>query len=265
MLGLRNHSRLGVLWVLLLSAALQLIAQTDPLPDAPSASAPTRQISWKLLLPNVVHDQKPIWLFPRALAGGKHLNPTLVVLSVTAGLIAIDPVVSPYFRRSQSFSAFNKDFSGDNTTLAMLAFPVAFYISGLERKDAYAQHTVLLASEAVIDSEILTTVVKDLDRRALPGEVPDKSRFGDTWFEGRGQWFRGVGSFPSGHSIAAFSMATVFADRYPKPRWHRWVAFGLAGLVGFSRVPLQAHYASDIFAGAVLGYSIAHYAVLKLP
>jgi membrane-associated phospholipid phosphatase len=34
-------------------------------------------------------------------------------------------------------------------------------------------------------------------------------------------------------------------------------------LVGFSRVPLQAHYPSDVFAGAVLGYTIAHYVVLK--
>jgi membrane-associated phospholipid phosphatase len=265
MLGLRNHSLLGVLFVLLLSAALQLIAQTDSLPDAPSASAPKRQISWKLLLPNVVHDQKPIWLFPQALAEGKHLKPTLVLLSVTAGLVALDPIVTPYFRSNQSFSAFNKDFSGENTTLAMLAFPVAFYVSGLERKDTYAQHTALLAGEAVIDSEILTTVLKDVDRRTLPGQVPANSGFGDTWFEGHGQWYRGVGSFPSGHTIAAFSLATVFADRYPKPRWHRWVAFGLAGLVGFSRLPLQAHYSSDVFAGAVLGYSIAHYAVLRLP
>lgn len=265
MLALRNHSRVGVLLVLLQSAALQLIAQTAPLPDAPSASAANRQISWKSLVPNVVHDQVPIWLFPKAVAQGKHLKPTLVFLSVTAGLVAIDPVVSPSFKNNRSFSAFDAGLSGENTTLAMLAFPVAFYMWGLEKKDPYAQHTVLLAGEAVIDSEILTTVLKDLDRRRLPSQVPVNSGFGDTWFEAHGQWFRGIGSFPSGHTIAAFSIATVFADRYPKPRWHRWVAFGLAGLVGFSRVPLQAHYPSDVFAGAVLAYSIAHYAVLKLP
>jgi membrane-associated phospholipid phosphatase len=189
--------------------------------------------------------------------------PTIAVVSITGGLIALDPIDAPYFRRTQSFDAFNKDFSGLNTTVAMAAFPTAFYIYGLARKDSYAKHTVLLAGEAVLDSEILTTVMKDLDRRVLPGQVPSNSDYSDSWFRGHGQLLRGTGSFPSGHTIAAFSIATIFADRYPKPRWHRWLAYGLAGLVGFSRVPLQAHYPSDVFAGAVLGYTIAHYVVLK--
>jgi len=97
----------------------------------------------------------------------------------------------------------------------------------------------------------------------LPGQVPPHSDFSDTWFLGHGQVLRGTGSFPSGHAVAAFSLATIFADRYPKPRWHRWVAFGLAGFVSFSRLPLHAHYPSDLFAGAVLGYSIAHFVVLR--
>jgi membrane-associated phospholipid phosphatase len=224
---------------------------------------PERQVSWKLLVPNVLHDQKPIWLFPKAVAEGKHVKPTIAFLSITGGLIALDPIDSPYFHRTRSFGAFNRDFSGRNTSIGMAAFPIVFYLYGLARKDSYAQHTFLLAGEAVLDSEILTTVVKDVDRRLLPAQVPAKSNFSDTWFCGHGNLLRGAGSFPSGHTIAAFSIATVFADRYAKPHWHRWVAFGLAGLVGFSRVPLQSHYPSDVFAGAVLGYSIAHYVVSR--
>jgi membrane-associated phospholipid phosphatase len=265
----REKVREIVLLLLVLVGALPCIAQMAPPPAPPTTTttAPTtveqRQISWKLLVPNVIHDQKPIWLFPKAVAEGNHIKPTVAVLSVTGGLIALDPIDSPYFRRTQSFSAFNKDFSGRNTSIAMAAFPAAFYMYGLARKDSFAQHTVLLAGEAVLDSEILTTVMKDIDRRLLPGQVPLNSDYSDTWFLGHGHVLGGTGSFPSGHTIAAFSIATVFADRYPKPRWHRWVAFGLAGLVGFSRLPLQAHYPSDVFAGAVLGYSIAHYVVLK--
>jgi membrane-associated phospholipid phosphatase len=262
--------RQTVLLIVLIGGVLQCIAQTasPPIPPATTqqsstSTQPERQISWNLLVPNVVHDQKPIWLFPKAVAEGKHVMPTIAVVSITGGLIALDPIDTPYFRRTQSFAAFNRDFSGLNTTVAMTAFPVGFYIYGLARKDSYAEHTVLLVGEAVVDAELLTTVMKDIDLRVLPAQVPSNSDYSDSWFRGHGELVRGIGSFPSGHTIAAFSIATIFADRYPKPRWHRWVAYGLAGLVGFSRVPLQAHYPSDVFAGAVLGYTIAHYVVLK--
>jgi len=88
----------------------------------------------------------------------------------------------------------------------------------------------------------------------------------DTWFRSHADSvIGGIGSFPSGHTISAFSVATVYADRYPNQRWHAWVAYGLASAVGFSRISLQSHHPSDVFAGAVLGYAIAHYAVLHAP
>jgi hypothetical protein len=196
-------------------------------------------------------------------ARGHHLKPTLILIGITAGLVAgVDNPSGRYFQHTQAFSGFNKVFSGKNTSIAMFAVPSAVYGIGLVRKDSHAQHTFLLAGEAVIDSEILTTVMKDIDRRLKPIEVSPNGSFADTWFQAHeGSLIRGIGSFPSGHGIAAFSVATVFADRYPK---YKWVAYGLAGLVGFSRVSLQAHHPSDVFAGAFLGYAIAHYTVLRL-
>jgi membrane-associated phospholipid phosphatase len=241
-----------------------------PLP-VPEASAyapvtklsPERPISWRQLVPNMVQDQKQIWLFPLSVAHGHHLVPTLALAGITAGFMAIDEHNAKYFRNTQTFSGFNKVFSGSNTSLGMEIFPAAFYAIGLARKDTYAQHTVLLAGEAVLDSEILTTVMKDIDRRFRPISVPPNGDFSASWFkETRGSYFGGVGSFPSGHEIAAISVATVFANRYPNPRWHVWLAYALAGLVGFSRVSLQSHFSSDVFVGAALGYAIAHYVVL---
>jgi membrane-associated phospholipid phosphatase len=240
-----------------------------PAPDPPLyapiiKSSPERVISWRRLVPNMVRDQKQIWLFPVSVAHGHHLAPTLAVAGITAGLVALDERNMNYFRRTQTFSGFNKVFSGSNTSLGMEVFPAAFYAIGLLRKDSYAQHTVLLAGEAVLDSEILTTVMKDLDRRFRPASIPPNGDLAQSWFkETHGSYLGGVGSFPSGHTIAAFSIATVFANRYPNPRWHVWLAYGLASLVGFSRVPLQSHFPSDVFAGAALGYAIAHYVVLR--
>jgi len=55
----------------------------------------------------------------------------------------------------------------------------------------------------------------------------------------------------------------VFAERYRSHRWVPWVAYGLAGVVGLSRLNVQAHFPSDIFLGAALGYSISHFVVLR--
>ena len=68
---------------------------------------------------------------------------------------------------------------------------------------------------------------------------------------------------PSGHTIAAFSVATVVARRYRNHRWVPYVSYGVAALVGFSRLSLSAHFISDVFVGATLGYSVSRFAVLQ--
>jgi membrane-associated phospholipid phosphatase len=224
---------------------------------------PDREVSWKRLVPNLARDQKQIWLFPVSVVRGHHLKPTLAIMGITAALMTVDAHNAKYFRNTSSFKGFNRAFSGQNTSILTEALPTILYGVGLARRDSYMQHTFLLAGEAVLDSEILTSVMKDIDRRLLPGEIPVNGNFSDSWFRRTsGSLIRGRGSFPSGHGIAAMAVATVIADRYPHPSWIPWTAYGLAGLVGFSRMPLQAHFTSDVFAGAALGYVIAHYVVL---
>ena len=122
----------------------------------------------------------------------------------------------------------------------------------------------MLAGEAVADSELVTTFLKDTTRRVRPAALPIRANYSDTWFESGGSLVRGSGSFPSGHTIAAFSVATVISRRYGQN--HRWVpyaAYGLAALVGASRLSLSAHFLSDVFMGGALGYSISRFAVLR--
>ena len=59
-------------------------------------------------------------------------------------------------------------------------------------------------------------------------------------------------SFPSGHTTQAFAIASVIASHYESP-WVQTAAYTLAGLVGWSRMEHNAHYASDILAGALIG------------
>jgi membrane-associated phospholipid phosphatase len=125
------------------------------------------------------------------------------------------------------------------------------------------QQTALLAGEAVADAEIITTVLKDATKRVRPAGFQPQGNLYDSWFESRGSFLRGNGSFPSGHTIAAFSVATVVARRYGNHRWIPYVAYGAAALVGFSRLSLSAHFLSDVFMGGALGYSIGRFSVLR--
>src|SRR5258708_12483726 len=77
------------------------------LPDSPSAVARSehgddspseREVSWRTLPRDFLHDQKDIWLFPGQLAKGRHWIPTLAITGFTAGLILADQPVMPYFR-----------------------------------------------------------------------------------------------------------------------------------------------------------------------
>jgi membrane-associated phospholipid phosphatase len=271
-MSLRSGRWKAILIFLLLGVSPCSAQSRAGVPDGP-AGAPNvprvsrevedRPVSWKLLAPNILHDQKPIWTFSVEVAKGQHWKPTLAVVAATAGLVALDPHDTPYFRRTSTFNQFNRAFSGTNMAVGTAVVPLSFYAVALARKDVYGQHTALLAGEAVVDAEILTTVMKNIDRRLRPSEIPPDGDFSDSWFQGHGNVLRGRGSFPSGHTIAAFSIATVFADRYREHRWVPWVAYGLASLVGFSRITLQSHFPSDVFVGAVLGYAISHHVVLR--
>ena len=57
-------------------------------------------------------------------------------------------------------------------------------------------------------------------------------------------------SFPSGHTASSIACARILAMLNP---WAAWIAFAYAGLMGWSRVYLKAHYVTDVVAGGVIG------------
>ena len=122
--------------------------------------------------------------------------------------------------------------------------------------------TALLAGEALADSELLAYVLKVFQMcpplYADPGE--NYWRHG---FESPGSFLSGSGGMPSGHTIGAFSVATIVARRY---RNHRWVPFSSATDWRCSWAfpgTWSEHFLADVFVGGAPGYPVSRFAVLQ--
>jgi membrane-associated phospholipid phosphatase len=230
-------------------------------PQTPATADTDRQVSLHTLPANLLADQKEIWLFPGKIAKGKHLFPTVVIVGVTSALVASDPNTAPTFRTTNSFSGFNRVFSGVNTGSFIAAVPATIFAVGLIKKDSYAQNTALLAAEAFADGFALDLASKGITGRAQPLQYTGNGPYADSFFNGTHNPFHS-GGFYSVHAMAATSIATVIAHRYRKHRWVPFVAYGLAGAISFSRITGSNHFPSDVFFGAAMGFVIAHYAVL---
>lgn len=70
----------------------------------------------------------------------------------------------------------------------------------------------------------------------------------------------GFDSFPSGHAASAFAFASTLSFFYPK--W-RFPLYTYASLVSISRIYIDAHFLSDVFAGIFLGLWIGWGAITK--
>lgn len=77
------------------------------------------------------------------------------------------------------------------------------------------------------------------------------STFGGMWSGSAGN---GLQSFPSAHAATAVGFAVMLSAFYPRGRWY---FTAMAILVGLQRIQCSAHFPSDVFAGAIVGWCVA--------
>ena len=101
-------------------------------------------------------------------------------------------------------------------------------------------------------SGILADIVKPFAGRARPKLWLDNQIYGFDPFNTHGFLWNGM---PSGHTTTAFALAFSLSVFYPRLRL-LWFAFAV--VLGASRIMVDAHYLSDVCAGAMLGWLTVH-------
>jgi membrane-associated phospholipid phosphatase len=151
---------------------------------------------------------------------------------------------------------------------------------GLIFKNQKMKTTTLLATQAYITGAATESVLKFLSGRQRPYFTDSTKVQAEPTFYGpfyktpkdvNGK--RTNSSFPSGHTTVAFAAATVFAMEYKDKPFVPILAYTAATLIGLSRITENKHWATDVFAGAALGYlsgrlvvnNYHRYAKLKAP
>lgn len=118
------------------------------------------------------------------------------------------------------------------------------WLAGVAFKDPEIRATGVDAMATMGIAQLLLAIpLKEITGRSRP--EADKGAHDFHPFDG-GQ------SFPSGHTVQAFALASVIAEHADSP-WVSCLSYGLAGLVGAARVEQRQHFLSDVVAGGLIG------------
>jgi membrane-associated phospholipid phosphatase len=193
-------------------------------------------------------DQKAIWTSPFRMNRRQALTIALPLTAVTAGLIATDSKTSKWLPNtpdqvnwSQRFSEFGAIYTLGLVTGGPL---IGGKIIGRPDYTRIGRN----AAEALVSSVIANYAIKGITGRERPNE-------GD----GSGQFWRGGQSFPSGHTMNSWAVATAIARTPNCPRWFAITSYIMATAISASRFSANKHFASDVLVGGVVGSLIGNY------
>lgn len=238
----------GIILVILFSGAAtraqSAAPAASPSPTPRASASPSLE---KEFFKNILRDQKAIWTFPAHFNSGDAKWVVPVGLA-TAGFIATDRETGDAMAKHTGQLNASRIISYAGTAYAVGGEAAGFYLIGRATHNKRARETGILSAEAIIDSGIVVTALKEITQRARPLTGNDRSKF-----------FVGGSSFPSGHSIEAWTVATVVASEYHDHLAVQIAAYGVASAVSISRYTGLHHYLSDVLVGGAMGYGIGRY------
>jgi len=210
-------------------------------PDA-SAGAVQRPGFVKRSFIRIGHDQKLLYKGPFE---AHNLKWDAVILIGTGAFLTADR----HIENNVPHSNFATYQAISDATIGGLAGSLAvIYLYGAKTEHHHARETGELELETLINTFLIYTPMQLIAGRQRPDEGND-----------HGDFFKHHAidtSFPGGHAMFTWAMASVLADEYPKP-WARALSYGAAFTVTFSRFMARDHWSSDMFIGTGLGLAIA--------
>lgn len=172
----------------------------------------------------------------------------LAAAGVVGVAVILDRPIRDEMRRhapNDSRFMLNVERFGTQYSLGVLG---SFYLAGAIGKNdtaiAVAQDGL---AASIIASGIVTPTIKFITGRARPRE-----NLGIAAFHPFSLGYSSNSSFPSGHTTQAFAVASVIASHYDET-WVSYSSYTVASLVGVARMYHDAHFASDVVTGALIG------------
>ena len=189
-----------------------------------------------------LEDQKELWSAP---FHKQNLKWDALFLAGTGTLVAFDEQILHALPETQVKTSGN--VSNALIVSEGVALGSIFFIKGLHGGDSHAKETGFIGLEALANTFIIYAPLQVIAGRQRPNEG-----------SGEGNFFTNHSvntSFPGGHSMFAFSMATVIAHEYPR-WWVQLLSYGAAGAITGARMTAKDHFPSDLLVGGALGYLI---------
>jgi len=196
------------------------------------------------LCADVAADQRIIWTSPTYQFGTHEVE----WLSSTAGLAAlfgIDRRVTAALPKTRKEIAVSRWASRFGTVYVAGIAVVSIYAAGRILDRARVRELGFLGIRTLCNTELLGNPLKIVTQRPRPTEKGSS-----------GQWGKGGHSFPSGHSMKCWALASLVAQEFPSRRMVGVLVYGVAGIVSLARLFGFRHFASDAFGGAVAGWYI---------
>lgn len=226
------------------------LSSIEILPDAPTGQPQTgvaqnaNQPQHGFIVRNLrrgLEDQKELYGAPFK---AKNLKWDALFLATTGALLATDrgasrAVPTDHVNISHDVALFSIASTG--ATIGSL------WAYGIKTDNPHAKETGALTLESLANTFLIYTPMQFIAGRERPDEGTGNGRF---WRHGNFNT-----SFPAGHPMFTWAMASVVAHEYPR-RWVKVLAYGAAVSLSASRFTGRNHFPSDIFVGSTLGYLI---------